>query len=636
MLSRLVPYASSGLALTGAFIVLTGARSCGAPGNASGDDEATCKVAADCEGLPHIECDGDWTCSEGQCAYKCGEPEPEPDPTLCFSDGDCGDGRVCSYDDGCQSQCWNVEGDAEFCMVACDGVCQEAPAPDKCSKDAECGDGRWCDYTECVGAACEGVCRDKTEPPPPPTECWYDSDCAAGQYCAYGTRWGGADPAFAPEAPCDCDANGDGDADADCACGGKAMPMTGTCQPKIDPPPAQCWSDWDCAPDQMCSFDQAGFAPEMPCDCPPGADCACGMPAPNGVCVPKVQTWCWSDFDCQAGEYCAFDQGWGGGADPAFAPCNCDADGDGKDDADCACAAPVAPAGVCTINPNLEQCNSDADCGPGATCACLSDPSCPMCDVCLFQCVPTTPVGCTSDGECGSDQVCQIDVCASCWYGAECPPCSGTCVDVQQPEYVCMADSDCKAGSFCQMQVCSSCVCEEGRDCDCQPQCYGTCQPQEPPPSGCLSDSDCADSDWCAPTPCPAIACAADGWCPPCYGQCISKEEPTACFSDSDCGAGQQCEFNAQDPACWDGWCFAPPAGQCVPVPEPTKCVVSGCSGEICADEAMASICTYSPWYQCLQLTQCGVQADGNCGWTPSKEFEACLASFGAKPLPMP
>jgi len=35
------------------------------------DEDTSCVVAEDCEGLSHIECYGEWTCVEGDCAYVC-------------------------------------------------------------------------------------------------------------------------------------------------------------------------------------------------------------------------------------------------------------------------------------------------------------------------------------------------------------------------------------------------------------------------------------------------------------------------------------------------------------------------------------------------------------------------------------
>lgn len=54
-------------------------------------------------------------------------------------------------------------------------------------------------------------------------------------------------------------------------------------------------------------------------------------------------------------------------------------------------------------------------------------------------------------------------------------------------------------------------------------------------------------------------------------------------------------------------------------------CVVSGCSGQICADEPMFSTCEWREEYACYATATCERQADGVCGWTQTPELEACL-----------
>ncbi|MFA6095951.1 MAG: Gmad2 immunoglobulin-like domain-containing protein, partial [Candidatus Paceibacterota bacterium] len=54
-------------------------------------------------------------------------------------------------------------------------------------------------------------------------------------------------------------------------------------------------------------------------------------------------------------------------------------------------------------------------------------------------------------------------------------------------------------------------------------------------------------------------------------------------------------------------------------------CVVSGCSGEICADTEMMSACMYKPEYACYAKASCGRRGDGTCGWTKTAEYNACL-----------
>jgi len=55
-------------------------------------------------------------------------------------------------------------------------------------------------------------------------------------------------------------------------------------------------------------------------------------------------------------------------------------------------------------------------------------------------------------------------------------------------------------------------------------------------------------------------------------------------------------------------------------------CVVTGCSGQICADRQIASTCEFLPEYACYHQATCEVQDDGECGWTQTDELAACIA----------
>ncbi len=58
-------------------------------------------------------------------------------------------------------------------------------------------------------------------------------------------------------------------------------------------------------------------------------------------------------------------------------------------------------------------------------------------------------------------------------------------------------------------------------------------------------------------------------------------------------------------------------------------CWVGGCSGSLCDNEpGRVSTCQFRPQDACYgQTSTCEQQADGNCGWTPTPELEACLAN---------
>ncbi len=53
-------------------------------------------------------------------------------------------------------------------------------------------------------------------------------------------------------------------------------------------------------------------------------------------------------------------------------------------------------------------------------------------------------------------------------------------------------------------------------------------------------------------------------------------------------------------------------------------CVVSGCSGQICASEPLFSTCEWRPEYACFGSATCAPQA-GGCGWAMTDELRRCL-----------
>lgn len=71
-----------------------------------------------------------------------------------------------------------------------------------------------------------------------------------------------------------------------------------------------------------------------------------------------------------------------------------------------------------------------------------------------------------------------------------------------------------------------------------------------------------------------------------------------------------------------------PPALKILP-PRGSSCMVTGCSGEICAPQAVTTTCAYRPEYACYATATCALQANGQCGWTATTELSACLASGG-------
>lgn len=64
------------------------------------------------------------------------------------------------------------------------------------------------------------------------------------------------------------------------------------------------------------------------------------------------------------------------------------------------------------------------------------------------------------------------------------------------------------------------------------------------------------------------------------------------------------------------------------------SCVIGGCSGQLCIEASQAEAggitsCEMRPEYECYQnFGQCRRQANGLCGWTPTKELQSCLAKY--------
>lgn len=64
-------------------------------------------------------------------------------------------------------------------------------------------------------------------------------------------------------------------------------------------------------------------------------------------------------------------------------------------------------------------------------------------------------------------------------------------------------------------------------------------------------------------------------------------------------------------------------------------CVVTGCSGQLCAEEHLATTCEWLPHYACYRDARCGrFGADGRCGWERTPELAACLEGSGAPLTP--
>ncbi len=58
-----------------------------------------------------------------------------------------------------------------------------------------------------------------------------------------------------------------------------------------------------------------------------------------------------------------------------------------------------------------------------------------------------------------------------------------------------------------------------------------------------------------------------------------------------------------------------------------TKCIKTGCSGEICSDQEVITTCIYKPEYDCYKSASCETQSNGKCDWTMDDRLKNCLNS---------
>jgi hypothetical protein len=63
-------------------------------------------------------------------------------------------------------------------------------------------------------------------------------------------------------------------------------------------------------------------------------------------------------------------------------------------------------------------------------------------------------------------------------------------------------------------------------------------------------------------------------------------------------------------------------------------CRKTGCSGQVCSDQNLSSTCEWRQEYSCYQYATCERQASGQCGWTKTAAFTACLNGNDAAVTP--
>ena len=58
-------------------------------------------------------------------------------------------------------------------------------------------------------------------------------------------------------------------------------------------------------------------------------------------------------------------------------------------------------------------------------------------------------------------------------------------------------------------------------------------------------------------------------------------------------------------------------------------CIITGCSGQVCAEQEVMTTCEFRPEYACFKSARCERLGDGQCGWTATAELKVCLEKNG-------
>ncbi|MBN2361769.1 MAG: hypothetical protein JXR83_20120 [Deltaproteobacteria bacterium] len=304
---------------------------------------------------------------------------------------------------------------------------------------------------------------------------------------------------------------------------------------------------------------------------------------------------CYSDADCQAGEYCDFGARYYD--EPTAGPCYGGYDGAeycgvpqsvgecrpiettpcaGLDEWSCIETAGCEPVydSVCMRCEDEERCGDAAclvqfiECVAGPIDRCWgawidSSGQCRSPDGGFYPAECCGLDGCWSDADCPAGYVC-----AQALYGGEAPGASdamiapaGQCVPAT---FECYSDADCSEGYFCALPPvdCGAPVDGDGDgvidEGDLPVDCIvtGVCVPiEQPDPCAGLDEEVCAATTGCQAIygPCQPCDCLSDDpTCEACetwrecgYLGCEAIPLPTLCFSDEECGAGMVCSFDS-------------------------------------------------------------------------------------------
>ncbi|MDX9723203.1 MAG: hypothetical protein RBU37_20800, partial [Myxococcota bacterium] len=532
-----------------------------------------CEDSFECWELPPDACALDSRCQLSE-QMRCPDCLPEQGGDNCR----CGGVQVCEPKDAPNKPCTGLDEASCMATPGCQGEygwlsgtqgAAPMPMPDEPDEMRPPTIPEW-GYLACVEASsndrCEGLDVDA---------------CVANPACE--PVWGSA--------PCDCEPGGM------CACPDIAIyeacvskPNSG-CAVHVDP--------WTCDGVPGCHWEYYYDDMPYPCDCPPGSDCLCAAPAPNGACVPDyepVECWSLGSADACYAAGCNWVDGWG---DAPPMPCEC------FEGESCACD-PIMVPGYCE-DPRPRSCydyydeyscgsagciwfesgSEDCVCDPSGACECsekrpwgycgfpvsecegygdeLSCLSNPSCDWAFSDQPIPDPCDCGPDAE---DCLCFWIEPGYCFERSVEPTCYG-----YGDEYSCVSDPSCEW------------VGEQGMDpmpCYCDPN-DSTCICEPPPPAGfcqpasiqscwdlsqqaCLQDDACEWIEASGDMPVPA---------PPLCWEMGRLTDEGLCLDSTGAELPSEC-------------CDAvEPSGFCAPVTEPVPCY--GLREAECLNDAQCS-----------------------------------------------
>ena len=308
------------------------------------------------------------------------------------------------------------------------------------------------------------------------------------------------------------------------------------------------------------------------------------LPDVPGTCARA----CDSDSDCAEDQYCASDR-------------VCAANGTCETDVDCSLPGNDYPRPACL---GYGVCDTESNrcgwqCG-APNCGNLSGWDFGPCRAILGwgiiegSCEQIS--GCSAEPfELFSSQAECLETCAApaCrdLVGADFGPCEAV-LGYGVVEGRCVAVSGCDAGDQRLFDTESGCVSACGQGC------YGDAE--------CPAGTACNAAEVCLPPP----GCNPGEVCPAvCYGQCVE-----AGLADGDAGPPNEQEAQCRSDA---------------------DCMVTGCSGQVCASEPVFTTCEWRPEYACYDEAYTSCECfEGRCGWEATDELAECLeGAAGSEPV---